>query len=255
MIQFINVAKHYGSKTALADVSGSIRKGVITAILGENGSGKSTMLKIFARLLPREHGSIRIDGRDMETFKSLEFAQKVAILQQSHTLQSRVRVRDFVSFGRYPYNQKELDDTDWQHVEAAMTYMNCKEYENSFIDELSGGQLQRAYLAMILAQDSDVILLDEPLNNLDLKHAHEMMSYFRDVAHKMDKTVIMVIHDVNLAFQYADDVIALKNGEIVALGHIYETLSESVLNYIYDLEFSFVEINKKRFVYVKEEKE
>lgn len=130
----------------------------------------------------------------------------------------RLTIRELVSFGRFPYSQGNLTQEDWDKVDEALSFMELHEIENQFLDELSGGQRQRAFIAMVIAQDTEYILLDEPLNNLDMKHSVQIMKVLRRLVDELGKTVILVIHDINFASFYSDYVVALKNGEIIRQG-------------------------------------
>lgn len=251
MIKIRDVSKYYGSLCALNSLNISIPMNQVTAIVGENGSGKSTLLDIVSRLQKSDSGSIYVNDQSIDDYTTQEFAKKLATLKQSNHFNLRIRVKELVSFGRYPYNQRSLSETDKEIVENAMEIMQCSDLMNRYIDTLSGGQLQRACIAMILAQDTDIILLDEPLNNLDLKHAHELMIIIRKYAHDYHKTIVIIMHDVNMVYQYCDYVVALKEGSVVCDGPVTTTLDIENLFNIYGLNFSIINNQKHCLAFVE----
>lgn len=210
MIKVKNLSKKYNDKTVVDNVSVNIKKGKITSFIGPNGAGKSTLLSAVSRLIKHDVGEIMIDKKEINSWKSNELSKKVAILKQANNLNVRLTIRELVSFGRFPYSQGNLTQEDWDKVDEALSFMELHEIENQFLDELSGGQRQRAFIAMVIAQDTEYILLDEPLNNLDMKHSVQIMKVLRRLVDELGKTVILVIHDINFASFYSDYVVALK---------------------------------------------
>ncbi len=179
-----------------------------------------------------------------------ELAKKVSILKQSNNINIKLTIRELVSFGRFPYCQGNLKDEDTEFVDKAIEYMQLKDIEDKYLDELSGGQRQRAYIAMVIAQNSDYILLDEPLNNLDMKHSVEIMKILRRLTDELGKTVIIVIHDINFASCYSDYIVALKDGKVVKDGPTDETIQKEELENIYEIKFDIQNIdNRKICVY------
>ena len=193
----------------------TIEKGKITSFIGPNGAGKSTVLSMISRLITKDSGEVLIDGKDMSSFKSNELAKKIAILKQSNSINIRLTIRELVAFGRFPYSQGKLTKEDWRFVDEAIEYMELTEMQHKYLDQLSGGQQQRAYIAMVIAQDTEYILLDEPLNNLDMKHSVQIMKVLRRLTEELGKTVVIVIHDINFASCYSDNIVALKDGKVV----------------------------------------
>lgn len=251
MIELHNVTKKYGSFFALENISLAIESHKVSAIIGENGSGKSTLLNIIARLNEPSVGSVIVDGLDVRTIPSLKFARKVATLKQSNTINLRLHVCDLVAFGRYPHNQGRLTQKDHMIIKESMEFMQCFDLKDKFLDQLSGGQLQRVYIAMILAQDTEIMLLDEPLNNLDLKHAHELMVLIEKLVHERNKTVVLIAHDLNIVYRYVDNVIALKNGRLVCDGPVDGVLNEMMLKEIYDMQFTIQSTNTHKVAYIE----
>ena len=246
MIEVRSVTKKYGETNVVENVSLSIKKGVITSFIGPNGAGKTTLLGIISRLIKHDSGQIYIEGREIGEWNSRELAKKIAILKQANFLNVRLTIRDLVSFGRFPHSQGNLRREDWQYVEQAIDYLKLGELQHRYLDELSGGQRQRAFIAMVVAQNTDYILLDEPLNNLDMKHSREMMKTLRRLADDLGKTVILVLHDINFASCYSDFIVALKNGRLAACGTTSEIIREEVLEEIFGMNFQIEEIGDQR---------
>lgn len=245
-LSFEHIAKRYGKKEVLKGLSGQIPQRQITSLIGPNGAGKSTLLGIISRLLKQDGGSVHFMDRALSTYKSAELATKLSILKQSNHLDLKLTVKDLVSFGRFPYCKGRLKADDWEKVEAALAFSDLNDLQDAYIDELSGGQRQRAFIAMIIAQDTDFILLDEPLNNLDMKHAVHVMKTLRRLVDEMGKTVIIVIHEINFAAQYSDHIIALKDGEIRYDAPTDAVIQAAILEDVFGIPFDIVERNNKK---------
>ena len=246
MIKLKNLSKKYNEKTVVDNVSVNIKTGKITSFIWPHGAGKSTLLSAVSRLIKHDVGEIMIDKKEINSWKSNELSKKVAILKQANNLNVRLTIRELVSFGRFPYSQGNLTQEDWDKVDEALSFMELHEIENQFLDELSGGQRQRAFIAMVIAQDTEYILLDEPLNNLDMKHSVQIMKVLRRLVDELGKTVILVIHDINFASFYSDYVVALKNGEIIRQGPTNEIIEQGTLKEIYDMDIPIKQIDKCR---------
>lgn len=252
MVEVNNVSKRYGSKAVIDHVSVSIPKGKITSFIGPNGAGKSTLLSMISRLITKDEGEILIDGENVNQAKSKEMAKKVAILKQTNHLNLRLTIRELVSFGRFPYSQGKLSREDWKHVDEAIRYMELEDIQNKYIDQLSGGQRQRAFIAMVIAQDTEYVLLDEPLNNLDMKHSVQIMKVLRRLTNELGKTVVIVIHDINFASCYSDYIVALKDGKVAKEGTVDEMMNKSVLRDIYEIDMQIETVNNEKIcVYFK----
>lgn len=243
MIEIKNISKSYGEKNVVDNVSTLIREGKITAFIGPNGAGKSTLLSVISRLIPKKSGEVIIDGRRMEEWEDSELAKKISILKQSNNINIRLTVEDLVAFGRFPYSQGKLTKEDERVIEDSINYLKLGDMKDKYLDELSGGQRQRAYIAMILAQDTDYILLDEPLNNLDMKHSVEIMKILRRLVDELGKTIAIVIHDINFASCYSDFIVALKNGRVVEDDTAEKIIEKSVLEKLFDMDFDITKIN------------
>lgn len=246
MVEIKRVSKLFGNKKVVDDVTVKIQKGSITTFIGPNGAGKSTLLSMVSRLISKDTGEILIDQQELSKTKSSELAKKISILKQSNTINLRLTIRELVSFGRFPYSQGKLTKEDWKYVDEAIEYMELVDIQDKFLDQLSGGQKQRAYIAMVIAQDTEYILLDEPLNNLDMKHSVQIMKVLRKMVDELGKTIIIVIHDINFASCYSDYIVALKDGRVVKEGKAQEIITPEVLNDIYEMEFDIKNINNNR---------
>lgn len=246
MVVVEEVTKKYGNKNVVDDVSVVIEKGTITSFIGPNGAGKSTLLSMISRLLPKDEGKIYIENKELSECKTEDLAKKISILKQSNHLNVRLTIRDLVSFGRFPYSKGNLTKEDIEHINQAISYMELEDIQNKFLDELSGGQRQRAFIAMVIAQDTEYVLLDEPLNNLDMKHSVQIMHTLRKLVDELGKTVVIVIHDINFASCYSDRIVALRDGKIVAQGTTPEIINPEVLKEIYDMDIHIENINKNR---------
>lgn len=246
MVDIKNVFKLYNKKKVIEDVSLKIEKGTITSFIGPNGAGKSTLISMISRLISKDDGEITIDGEDVTTAKSGELAKKISILKQTNSINLKLTIRELVSFGRFPYSQGKLKKADWEKVDEAIDYMELRDMQDKYLDELSGGQRQRAHIAMVIAQDTEYILLDEPLNNLDMRHSVQIMKTLRRLVDELGKTILIVIHDINFASCYSDQIVALKDGKIVKQGRTCDVIDQCVLKDIYDMDIDIKNINDNR---------
>ncbi|MBM7583813.1 iron complex transport system ATP-binding protein [Bacillus pakistanensis] len=243
MVEVKNISKRYGSKNVVENVSIQIKKKKITSFIGPNGAGKSTVLSMMSRLLTMDEGEVTIDGKNIHKYTSRELSKKVSILKQSNHISLRLTIRELVSFGRFPYSQGNLTKKDWEYVDQAIEYMGLVDIQGKFLDQLSGGQRQRAYIAMVIAQDTEYILLDEPLNNLDMKHSVQIMKTLRRLVEELGKTIIIVIHDINFASCYSDEIVALKDGKVVNQGPTKEIIQSNILNQIFEMDIDIKNID------------
>ncbi|GHA32125.1 iron ABC transporter ATP-binding protein [Devosia pacifica] len=246
MIRAENVSKAYGDTLVVDGVSLELPAGGITSIIGPNGAGKSTFLSMVSRLLKMSAGSVTVDGMDVTKTPSDELARRLSILRQDNHIAARLTVRDLVAFGRFPHSKGRNTKADKKIIDQSIDYLNLSDLSNRFLDELSGGQRQRAFVAMVLCQDTDYVLLDEPLNNLDMKHAMSMMKILRRAADELGKTVVLVLHDINFASWYSDYIVAMRDGRICHKGRVKEIMNQSVLAEIYDMDITVHEIGGRR---------
>ncbi len=243
MLKIKDVSKSYGSNRVVNNISLDIKKGKLTSFVGPNGAGKSTLLSIIVGLLEKESGEIYLDGRDISSYKKDELSKKISILRQSNNLNIRLTIRDLVSFGRFPYSKGRLTNEDKIFVDEALEYMKLCDIQDKFLDEISGGQKQRAFIAMVIAQGTEYIFLDEPLNNLDMSNSVQMMKVLRRLCDDLGKTIVIVMHDINFASCYSDYVVAFKDGVIYKQGKTSDIIDENVLEEIYRIKFDVQNIN------------
>ncbi|GAA2975745.1 iron complex transport system ATP-binding protein [Microbacterium terrae] len=247
MIEIDHITKRHGAVVAVDDVELTIGTGV-TAIIGPNGAGKSTLLAAVGRLVGADAGTARVDGLDVVTTKSRLLAQRLAILRQDNHLAIRLSVEDLVGYGRFPHGGSGRTPEDRTHIEDAIALLDLEAVRTRFLDELSGGQRQRAFVAMAIAQDADHVLLDEPLNNLDPRHSVSLMKLLRRLAAERDMTIVVVLHDINVASQFADDIIAMRAGRVVHHGPVAEVVTEANLSALYDTPARVTELAGRRVV-------
>ncbi len=245
-IELRGVEKHYAGRHVLGPIDLAIEPGGVTALIGANGAGKSTMLTIIGRLLEADSGRVEVGGLDVRLAKSRELAKVVSILRQENHFMARLTVEQLVTFGRFPHSAGRLTQADRRAIHAAIAFLDLSGFENRFIDELSGGQRQRAFVAMVLAQDTDYVLLDEPLTGLDMRHAVGMMGQVRAAADALGKTIVLVIHDVNFAAAYADRIVALADGRVIASGTPEEIITPEVLELVFKTPVEVLEHGGKR---------
>ncbi len=247
MMEIEKVSKHYGKKPVVVEVDLPITEGKMTAFIGPNGAGKSTLLSMMSRLIDKDAGEIYLDGGEVKSWQQNELAKKLSILKQANSVSLKITVRELVAFGRFPYSKGRLGPEDHSKIDEALSYLGLVELQDELIDTLSGGQLQRAYIAMVFAQDTDYILLDEPLNNLDMNYAVQMMKTLKRLVEEHGKTVVIVLHDINFAASYADEIVAMKDGKIFRRGLTDEVIQKEVLDSLYEMNIRVCEMEGKRF--------
>ncbi len=245
MIRIDKVTKAYGRTVVVDAVTLNLPQKGLTSIIGPNGAGKSTLLSMMSRLMPMDSGTITVDGLDVTTTPGDVLARKLAILRQDNAMTSRLTVRELVAFGRYPHSKGRPTAADRDHVEHALAHLELGSLADRFLDELSGGQRQRAFVAMVLCQDTDYVLLDEPLNNLDMKQAVSMMRLLRRAVDEFGKTIVLVLHDINFASSYSDHIVAMRDGRLVQQGSPAALMRSEVLADIYDLDFAVMAVEDK----------
>ncbi|MGP6170680.1 iron ABC transporter ATP-binding protein [Microbacterium sp. A196] len=234
MISLTSVSKAYSDEVSIGPVDLQIPAGGVTALVGPNGAGKSTLLTMIGRLLGLDAGTIEIGGYDVVRTPSKDLAKIVSVLRQENHFITRLTVRQLVGFGRFPHSKGRLNVEDERVISEAIDFLGLSDLEGRYLDELSGGQRQRAYVAMVLAQDTDYVLLDEPLNNLDMRHSVQMMQHLRRAAAELGRTIVIVLHDINFAGHYADHICAVKDGRVVRFGTPDEIMTDAVLSDVFD---------------------
>ncbi|MGY2744729.1 ABC transporter ATP-binding protein [Arthrobacter sp. UYCu723] len=228
----------YGQRTIIEGLSAGIPAGRVTMIVGANACGKSTLLRGLSRLLKPASGMVTLDGKDIHSRPAREVARTLGLLPQHPTAPDGITVRDLVGRGRYPHQGffRSWSADDERAVQDALTATETLELVARNVDELSGGQRQRVWIAMALAQETEVLLLDEPTTYLDLAHQVEVLDLITDLNRRRGTTVAIVLHDLNLAARYADHVIAMKAGRIVAEGTSLEVVTEELIRDVFGLE-------------------
>ncbi|QCJ71506.1 iron ABC transporter ATP-binding protein [Providencia heimbachae] len=246
MIEISQISKSYQDTKVLDNVTTTIKNSGITSIIGPNGAGKSTLLSIIGRLLVADEGGyVKVNDLDVSTTPSDKLATCLSVLRQENQFASRLTVEELVGFGRYPYTKGRLNVADKQKIDESLSFLNLSDLRHRYLDELSGGQRQRAYVAMVLCQDTEYVLLDEPLNNLDMKHAVIMMKLLRRAADELGKTIILVIHDINFASVYSDYIVALRNGKLSYHGSPAEIMKAEIIEDIFDTPVEIREIDSQ----------
>ncbi|MBQ4771390.1 Fe(3+) dicitrate ABC transporter ATP-binding protein FecE [Pectobacterium versatile] len=232
-----NLTAGYGDKRILDGLSLSLPAGKITALLGPNGCGKSTLLKCFAKLLIPESGTIQLNGKSLSMFSARQLSRHLALLPQQHLTPEGITVRDMVAYGRSPWLSLwgRLSPDDRQRVQLAMEKTHIVNLADKRLTDLSGGQRQRAFLAMLLAQDTPVVLLDEPTTYLDINHQVELMKLLREL-NQAGKTVVTVLHDLNQASRYCDHLVMLADGRVMAQGSPHEVMKPELLQRVFSID-------------------
>lgn len=233
----------YKNTIVLDDINVVIPKGKVTMLVGSNGCGKSTFLKAMARLLRPLQGSMEVNGLDVFLSPSKKVARQLSILTQNREIISELTVFNLVKQGRYPHQSflQQYSKQDEAIIHDALKKTGTYEIKDKKLNELSGGQLQRAWIALTLAQDTDVLLLDEPTNHLDLKYKIEILDLLKDLNKQEQRTIVVVLHDINLACRYADYIISLKDGNINAQGDPKEIVTESFIKEVFDMDSVVIE--------------
>ncbi|AIY85076.1 MULTISPECIES: ABC transporter ATP-binding protein [Clostridium] len=232
----------YGNLDIVKDLNLEIPKGKITTIIGANGCGKSTILKTLARIIKPKSGSIYINDKELNSQDSKELAKAMAVLPQSPQAPSGLTVEELISYGRFPHQKGfgKLKDEDKDIINWALEKTRILEFRDRPIEALSGGQRQRAWIAMALAQETDILLLDEPTTYLDLAHQLEVLKLLEELNKKEGRTIVMVIHELNNAARFADHMIGVKKGKIVCQGTAHEVMTKENLREIFNIDAEIV---------------
>ncbi|WP_223702703.1 ABC transporter ATP-binding protein [Sutcliffiella deserti] len=232
----------YDDSTILHDVTISIPNNKISVIIGANGCGKSTLLKTMARLIKPTSGQVTLDGKSVNKIPPKQLARVLGLLPQSPIVPEGITVADLVGRGRYPHQTflKGWTKQDYEAVTEAMEIMNITEFADRSIDELSGGQRQRVWIAMALAQQTDILFLDEPTTFLDITYQVEILDLLTDLNRKRGTTIVMVLHDINLSARYADHIFALQKGRLIAEGAPSEVITSTLIEDIFGLHCTVV---------------
>ena len=246
MIELRDLVKRYGGEAVVDRVTLTLGDAPVTALIGPNGAGKSTLFGLIGRLVAPNAGSVHIDELDVARSPSDALARRIAVLRQDTEIGVRLTVDDLVEFGRFPHSKGRLTVADREAIDRAIDYLDLGSLRSRFLDELSGGQRQRAFIAMVVAQDTRYVLLDEPLNSLDLRHVREIMRLVVRMANDLDKRIVIVLHDINIAAAYADRIVALRAGRVVADGAPEAIMRGELLAEVYDTEVEVRELDGRR---------
>lgn len=243
MIETKQLQLNYGENIIIEPLDLVLPKGEISVLIGANGCGKSTLLRSIAKLLKPKSGSILLSEEDITNFSTKETAKKLAILPQQPMAPEGLTVLQLVKQGRFPYQnwRRQWSKEDQQIVEQAISATGLTEFKNHEIDNLSGGQKQRAWIAMTLAQQTEIILLDEPTTYLDLTHQIEVLDLLYKLNHEENRTIVMVLHDINLACRYADNIVSLVNKGIYAQGKPKEIITADLVQDVFQLNCEIIE--------------
>lgn len=238
-----NLASGYEQVRVFEGLNLTIEEGKVTTIIGPNGCGKSTLLKTIGRILKKQQGTVYLQEQNMQNLSTKDIAKKLAILSQTPIAPGQLKVEELIAYGRYPHrnNVNRLTNKDEEMIEWALTVTNTMEYRNRELAQLSGGQRQRVWLAMALAQETNILLLDEPTTYLDMAHQLEVLDIVKSLNEQHSCTVVMVLHDINHAARYSDHLIAMRKGIIMQTGTPQEILSAEVMRKVFNIDARIME--------------
>ncbi len=254
MIQIENLRCAFGNKTVLHNISAHIEESGFYAILGANGSGKTTLLRCIANMLPPTAGHVTIAQRDVRNYKAKELAQQLALVRQQVHTDFEFSAFEIVLMGRNPYQSHLQNEShhDWDVVEHSMKQTNTWHLRLAKVHQMSGGELQRVMIARALAQQTPIMLLDEPISNLDIAHQYDIMELLRDINRKEHKTILLVIHDLNLALRYCPSLLLLHQGNVLFQGATEKGLTPDNIRTVFQIHASLEEVaGRHQLIYSK----
>jgi iron complex transport system ATP-binding protein len=245
-----NLSFAYGQNQVLKDVSFKIAAGSVTTLLGSNGSGKSTLFSLMTKNRVAQRGSVLLDGRDIRQIRLADFARKVALVSQTNSVDGGIGVKKLVEYGRTPYLSafKRLDDEDKRIVQWALEKTGITHYREQPVAHLSSGQQQRVWVALALAQKTDILFLDEPTTYLDVHNQVEILRMIRRLNQELGITIVMILHDMNQAIHYSDEILGLKEGRIIVQGKPQEVFCADLVEELFAIRLPLVEYDNSRFV-------
>lgn len=246
-----NISFSIDETEIIKDLSTNIRKGEITTIIGPNGCGKSTLLQILTKMYKGNKGEILIGDTPIELIKMKDFAKMVAIVNQYNTSPEDITVRRLVGYGRIPYKNisiSHMNQEDEEKINWALDITGTKELENQIITGLSGGQKQRVWIAMALAQDTDILFLDEPTTYLDIKYQKEILEIVKNLNENHKISIVMVLHDINQGIKYSHNIIAMKDGKVYCQGDAKSIITRDLIRNIYDIDVEMFKIDDIEYV-------
>lgn len=232
-----NLASGYEQVRVFEGLNLTIEEGKVTTIIGPNGCGKSTLLKTIGRILKKQQGTVYLQDQNMQNLSTKDIAKKLAILSQTPIAPGQLKVEELIAYGRYPHrnNVNRLTNKDEEMIEWALNVTNTMEYRNRELAQLSGGQRQRVWLAMALAQETNILLLDEPTTYLDMAHQLEVLEIVKNLNEQHRCTIVMVLHDINHAARYSDHLIAMRQGDVMKTGTPEEILCADVMRNVFNI--------------------
>lgn len=246
-----NLSFSYGNQKILKDFDLKIKRGTITTLIGANGCGKSTLFGLMTKKLRPDSGEVFLQGKDISHIKLKEFAKEVSIVHQYNTAPADLSVEKLVSYGRSPYHTMGIAnnaDEDEEKVRWALEVTNTFKHKDKPVSELSGGQMQRVWIAMALAQDTKVLFLDEPTTYLDIRYQLQILKLIRQLNYQYGLTIVMVLHDINQSLHYSDEIVAMKDGRMLAHGLPEEIITTELVRQVYDVELDIRKIDERPFV-------
>lgn len=255
MFTFNNISLQLEGNTILKQMNGSIAQGAVTALIGPNGSGKSTLLAVLSGLLKPTSGQLNLAQQSLASYSRAELAKKVALLPQRNPVPASLTVADLVSFGRQPHRPwyKGLSAKDKQLIDWAIQETGIHSYAHKLLTELSGGELQRVWLAMVLAQDTEVLMLDEPTSWLDIAHQLSLLKIVRRLNQRYGKTIVWVLHDLNQAAQFSDHAILINQGEIINQGAVAQVINARDISHIYQTPVVSHQLGQQQILWPEEQ--
>ena len=241
----------YGKNKVIDDLSVTFKRGAVTTLIGANGCGKSTLFNLMTKNLRPQSGSILLGQEDVVHMKMKEVAKQVAIVHQYNTAPSDLTVEKLVSYGRTPYQTMGFSADaaeDEEKIRWAMEITEMIQYREKPVSQLSGGQKQRVWIAMSLAQNTKVLFLDEPTTYLDIKYQLQVLDLILRLNHELGLTIVMVLHDINQSLRYSDEIVAMKEGRVIAQGPAEEVFTEELIRQVYDVDLKLRNIEGRPFV-------
>ncbi|WDL89752.1 ABC transporter ATP-binding protein (plasmid) [Priestia aryabhattai] len=238
ILRMENLETSYEKSSVFQDLNLEVKEGKITTIIGPNGCGKSTLLKTMGRILKQKQGKVYLQGQDLSTIHTKQIAKHLALLPQQPTAPAELKVEELISYGRYPHrnNVNKLTRKDQEIIEWAMDITNVKAFRSRQIANLSGGQRQKVWLAMALAQETEVLLLDEPTTFLDMAHQLDVLQIVAKLNEEQKRTIVMVLHDINHAARFSHEIVAMKEGEIIKIGTPLEIITPKILKDVFHID-------------------
>lgn len=246
-----NLSFAYDKQKVLNELSFDLKEGKITTLIGANGCGKSTLFNLMTKNLKKDGGEISLYGRGIDTIRLKDFAKKVAIVHQYNTAPADISVEKLISYGRTPHHSFGVPSdtkTDEEKIKWAMEITNTLKHRNKPVSKLSGGQKQRVWIAMALAQDTKTLFLDEPTTYLDVRYQIQILKLIHQLNREFGITIIMVLHDINQSLYYSDEILAMKDGKIIAQGKPEMVIDAKLVKDVYGVELDIGTVNGKPFI-------